>query len=94
MQLVYTNIRSSNLILVITIGEPSDLGTAAMNPRVGRRQYLVTYSQADESKFSTRESFGKMLEAGFNAGTSVVKVDYWACFREEHQNDCFTIIVH
>ena len=94
MQLVYTNIRSSNLILVITIGEPSDLGTAAMNLRVGCRQYLVTYSQADESKFSTRESFGKMLEAEFNAGTSVVKVDYWACFRGEHQNDGFTIIVH
>ena len=72
---------SSNHILVITMGEPSNLSTVAMNPRVGRRQYLVTYSQADESKFSTRESFGKMLEAEFNAGTSVVKVDYWACQR-------------
>ena len=30
-----------------------------------------------------------MLKAKFNAGTSVVKVDYWACFREEHQNDGF-----
>ena len=30
-----------------------------------------------------------MLAAEFNAGTSVVKVDYWACFREEHQNDGF-----
>ena len=58
-----------------------------MNPRVGRRQYLVTYSRADESMFSTRESFGKMLEAEFNAGSSVVKVDYWAYSREEHQND-------
>ena len=71
------------------MGEPSNLSTAAMNPRVGRRQYLVTYSQADESKFSTRESFGKMLEAEFNAGTSVVKVDYWASSREEHQNHGF-----
>ena len=71
------------------MGKPSNLSTAAMNPCVGRRQYLVTYSQADESKFSTRESFGKMLEAEFNAGTSVVKVDYWACSREEHQNDGF-----
>ena len=62
------------------MGEPSNLSTAAMNPRVGRRQYLVTYS---------RESFGKMLEAEFNAGTSVFKVDYWACCREEHQNDGF-----
>ena len=30
-----------------------------------------------------------MLEAEFNAGTSVVKVNYWACSREEHQNDSF-----
>ena len=58
------------------MGEPSNLSTAAMNPGASRRQYLGTYSQADESKFSTRESFGKMLEAEFNANTSVVKVDY------------------
>ena len=44
-----------------------------MNPDVGRRQYLATYSQVDESKFSTWENFGKMLEAEFNAGTSIVK---------------------
>ena len=30
-----------------------------------------------------------MLEAGFNAGTSVVKVNCWACSRDEHQNDGF-----
>ena len=30
-----------------------------------------------------------MLEAEFNSGTSVVKVDYWACSREEPQNDGF-----
>ena len=30
-----------------------------------------------------------MLEAEFNAGTSVVKLDCWPCFREEHQNDGF-----
>ena len=56
MQLVYTYIASSNHILVITMGEPSNLSTSAMNPCVGRRQYLVTYSQADESQFSTRQS--------------------------------------
>ena len=84
MQLVYTHIASSNHILVITTGEPSNLSTATKNTRVDRRQYSVTYYQADESKFST---FGKMLEVEFNAGNSVVKVDYWACSREEHQND-------
>ena len=30
-----------------------------------------------------------MLEAEFNTDTSVVKVDYWACFREEHHNNGF-----
>ena len=71
------------------MGEPSDVSAAAMSPCVGRRQYLVTYSQADESKFSILESFGKLLEAEFNAATSVVKVGYWACSRGEHQNDGF-----
>ena len=89
MQLVYTYIASSNHILVITMGEPYNLSPAAMNPRVDRRQYLVTYSQADKFKFCTWESFGKLLEAEFNADTSVVKVDYWACSGEEHQNDGF-----
>ena len=28
-----------------------------------------------------------MLEVEFNARTSVVKEEYWACFREEYQND-------
>ena len=64
---------NSIFILVITAAEPSNLTAAAMNPDVGRRQYLATYSQADESKFSTWENLGKMLEAEFNAGTSIVK---------------------
>ena len=38
------------------------------NPGNGRRTYLVAYSQADLKKFPTRESFGAMLEAKFNAG--------------------------
>ena len=49
----------------------------------------VTYFQADESTFFTRESFGKMLEVEFSTGASVAKVDYWACCREEHENDEF-----
>ena len=47
------------------------------------------YSQAAESKYSIPESFGKMLDAEFNAGSSVVKVNYRACSREEHHNDSF-----
>ena len=60
MQLVHTYIASSNHILVITVGEPSNVSAAAMNPCLSRQQYLVIYYQPDESKFSTRESFGKM----------------------------------
>ena len=89
VQWVYAYIASSNHILVITMGEASNVSTAAINLRVDCRQYLVTYSQADESKFSTQESFEEMLYADFNAGISVVTVDYWACSREEHQNHVF-----
>ena len=32
--------------------------TAAMNPSLSRQEYLVNYSQADDSKFSTWETFG------------------------------------
>ena len=56
------------------MGQPFNV-SAAINPRVGSQQYLVFYSQADESKFSTLESFGEMLKVNFNAGTSVVEVD-------------------
>ena len=71
------------------MGKPSNLSTATMNPCAGRRQYLANYSQDDDSKFSTQESFGKMLEAEFNAGNSLVKVDHRACSRQKHQNDSF-----
>ena len=76
MKLLYSYIASSNHILVITMGEPPNPSTAAMNSCVGRRKFLVSYSQADEYKFSTRESFGIMLEVEFNARTSVVKEEY------------------
>jgi len=69
--------------------EKSNTSSTSINPRVGRRQYLVTYSQADATKFSTRESFAKMLEEEFNAGSSAVKVEYWACCSEKHQNNGF-----
>ena len=42
--------------------------TQLQNPRSGRRQYLITYSQADLQRFPTRESFGNMVENEFNAG--------------------------
>ena len=67
MQLLFTHNASSNHILVITVVEPSNLSTATKNTCAGHRQYLVTYSQADESKLSTGESFVKMLEGEFKS---------------------------
>ena len=54
-------------------------------PSNGRRQYLVTYSQLDETIFPTRRSFGNMLEREFNRGTSSVHVSHWACCREDRE---------
>ena len=56
------------------------------NTRVGRRQYMVIYSQADKETFPTRQSFGTMLRAAFNKGTSKVNVQYWACCEEKHSD--------
>ena len=56
------------------------------NTRNSRRTYLVTYSQADLNKFPTWQSFGKMLEEHFNAGSGKAKVSHWACCLEEHQD--------
>lgn len=55
-----------------------------LSPLVGKRQYLLTYSRADLDLFPTRRSFGEAVEEEFNAGSSVVKVDYWACCLESH----------
>ena len=44
------------------------------NPRSGRCQYLITYLQADEQRFPTRESFGNMLENEFNTRNSQIKM--------------------
>ena len=57
------------------------------NPRSGRRTYLITYSQADLTRFPTRESFGRMVEEQFNAADGKAKVSHWACCLEEHENE-------
>ena len=38
------------------------------DPRSGRRQYLIIYSQADMQKFSTKESFGSIPENDVGVG--------------------------
>ena len=52
-----------------------------------RRSYLITYSQADLTKFATRESFGTEVENFFNMGSGKVKVSHWACCLEPHKNE-------
>ena len=76
------------------MGEPPNVSTAALNPCVGRRQYLVTYCQANKCKFSARNIFGEMLEAEFNAGTSAVKETIGLVPERSTRMMTFTIIVH
>ena len=60
--------------------------TALADPRIGRRTYLITYSQADTDVFPTRKGFGEMIERYFNGtGETKTKVQYWACCLENHQ---------
>ena len=60
--------------------------TSICNPRVAKRQYLVTYSQADLLKFPTRESFGTAVRDAFNHGSGKVTVQHWVCSRENHED--------
>ena len=63
-------------------------GTSLVDPRKGRRTYLVTYSQANTDKFPTRKSFGEMIERHFNGQKETkTKVQYWACCQENHQDN-------
>lgn len=77
----YSFFQINNKHTFYLIMSESDLQTS----RSGKRQYLVTYSQADYHKFATRESFGMMLEKEFNSGNSKVKVSHWACCKEMHE---------
>ena len=52
-----------------------------------RRTYLVTYSQADLSKFPTRKSFAEAVATAFSKGSGKVTVDYYACCLEPHEKN-------
>ena len=60
--------------------------SSSLDPRSHRKTYLVTYSQANRILYPTRESFGQDVVDSFNSGESKVKVLYWACCLESHQN--------
>ena len=57
------------------------------NITIGKRQYLATYSRANEARFPTRESFAEYLVKKFNAGTSKTKVIQWAVCKEAHEKE-------
>ena len=57
-----------------------------MDTRTLRRVYLITYSQADQEKFPTRQSFGEVVQEAFNSGSGKVTVQYWATCLETHEN--------
>ena len=54
--------------------------------KCGRRQYLISYSQAEEQRFPTRECFANVVVEEFNMGDYAFKVSHWACCRELHQD--------
>ena len=60
--------------------------TQMNNSRLPRRNYLITYSQADLLKFLSRKQFGKYIKTHFNKGSGKVKVQHWACSLEKHHN--------
>ena len=61
--------------------------SSSLDPRTISKTYLVTYSQANRNLFPTRESFGQSVADAFNKRSSKVKVLYWACCWESHQNE-------
>ena len=61
-----------------------ELAAQELNSRQTRRVYLLTYSQADESIFPTRESFAAAVENAFL--TTGAPLSHWACCREIHSN--------
>ena len=46
----------------------------------------MIYSKADLSKFSSRKSFREVLVAGLAYGPGNVKLEYWTCCLEQHEN--------
>ena len=65
-----------------------------LNPRGVRSVYLITYSQADLTKVSTRESFAHKVKEAFQSSqpndssvsiTEQSLVEHWVCCQEPHR---------
>ena len=58
--------------------------TQVLGERENKRTYLITYAQADLTRFPACKSFAECVLTAFNEGESKVKVVEWACCRENH----------
>ena len=52
-----------------------------------RRSYLITYSQAELSRFPTRESFAAAVCDVFTSERSKFRPQHWACCLENHADN-------
>ncbi len=67
----------------------TEKGSSELSSRALRKVYLITCSQADISKFPTREQFGEAVAEAFSFGESVVKPKYLVCSKEPHEEGGF-----
>ena len=65
------------------------MASSPLNPSCRRRQYLVTFYQADEERFPNIESFANVVVEEFNRGDFAAQVSHWACYHEFHQDGGF-----
>ena len=63
--------------------EPSSDENLELDPRQVRQVYLVTYSQANTTKFPTRRSFAEVVVRSFSQRSETVL--QWCCAQENHQ---------
>ena len=64
-------------------GKTTSSSNDELGPRQSRQVYLVTYSQADRTKFPTRHSFAEAVVASFSSRSAVVL--HWCCSEEKHK---------
>jgi hypothetical protein len=59
------------------------MASGSIGPRDNRLVYLVTYSQADLTKFSSREEFAEALVLAFSKDNNIIQ---WCCCLEDHKD--------
>lgn len=75
---VLVNINMESLQQYESSSSDSDFHNDELSTRQVRQVYLVTYSQADTSKFPTRKLFAEAVVLSFSRGTTT-SVVHWCC---------------